>query len=214
MTRIRILVADDHSMLCEALSSLLGREPDMEVVGVAHDGPETVALTEKLRPDIAIVDLSMPHSGLDAIRDIRDKAPDTKTLALTMHDSSNHRRAVLAAGGSGYVAKRETTGELLHAIREVHAGRNYLGELPEPEPEEPMSSSEDEMRPHELSFREQEVLRLLALGHTNKEISEKLGLAKKTIDTFRARIHKKLQIRGRAQLVSYALRHGILAEGA
>ena len=214
MSAIRILLADDHSMLCEALSTLIERESDMQVVGVAHDGTETVKMTAELRPDIAIVDLSMPHSGLDAIRSIRRDVPETKTLALTMHDSVNHRKAVLNAGGFGYVVKRETTGELLHAIREVHAGREYVGEVSDTSPEatEPVSSTQPP--PRQLSFREQEVLRLLALGHTNKEISEKLGLAKKTIDTFRARILKKLNLRGRAQLVRYAIRHGILAEGA
>jgi two-component system response regulator NreC len=188
----------------------------MEVVGVAHDGTETVQLTEKLRPDVAIVDLSMPHSGLDAIRDIRKNVPETRTLALTMHDSASHRKAVLSAGGFGYVAKRETTDELLHAIREVHAGRAYLGDVTEePATHTTKASSDKQPAPGEsLSFRELEVLRLLALGHTNREISEKLALSKKTIDTFRARILKKLNLRGRAQLVRYAIRHGILNESA
>ena len=215
MSAIRILLADDHSMLCEALSSLIGSEPDMEIVGVAHDGTETVQLTQKLRPDVAIVDLSMPHSGLDAIRDIRRNVPQTKTLALTMHDSATHRTAVVSAGGFGYVAKRETTEELLHAIREVHAGRAYLGEVTEEPPPKPSKKgSANQAGPSELSVRELTVLRLLALGHTNREISEKLGLQKKTIDTFRARILKKLNLRGRAQLVRYAIRHGILDESA
>lgn len=214
MGKIRVLIADDHAVLREGLASLINAQPDMEVVAQASDGLEAVALAEQSRPDVAIVDITMPRcGGIQAIEQLREVSPDTRSLVLTMYDDPTHLRAVLAAGGIGYIVKRSAGKQLLTGIREVSSGRSFINvalspgalhELIEAGPGGPP----DKRIP--LSRRELEVLRLLAHGFTNKQIAERLNVSKKTIDTYRVRVAEKLSLKTRAEMVRYALDRGLL----
>jgi DNA-binding NarL/FixJ family response regulator len=213
MGRIRILIADDHAVLRTGLRMLIGSQRDLEVVGEASDGDEAVRKAAALRPDVALVDISMPGSGgIKAIERIRQATPATRVLVLTMHDVPAYLRAALAAGAAGYVVKRAADSDLLAAIREVHRGRTVLdpalaarvvqGGLRRrgtagPSPTAP------------LSQREQEVLELVAQGYTNQQIADHLGLSVKTVETYRARLVEKLGLQSRAELVRYALDSGL-----
>ena len=214
MKRIRILIADDHAVLRAGLRRLIGEQPDMDVVGEAADGEEAVRRTRELRPDVALMDLTMPGlGGLKAIERIRQDCPETRVLVLTMHDVPAYLRSVLAAGGSGYVVKRAADSELLSAIRSVYRGRTVLdptlavqvvqsglGKRP------PVGGGA--AAPH-LSQREQEVLDLVAQGYTNQQIADRLGLSVKTVETYRARLVQKLGLRSRAELLRYAMDTGL-----
>jgi two-component system response regulator NreC len=213
--RIRILIADDHAVLRAGLRRLIGEQSDMDVVGEAADGEEAVRRTRELRPDVALMDLTMPGlGGLKAIERIRQDRPETRVLVLTMHDVPAYLRSVLAAGGSGYVVKRAADSELLSAIRSVHRGRTVLDPtlavqvvqsgLGKRTP----SSTAGSGAPH-LSQREQEVLDLVAQGYTNQQIADRLGLSVKTVETYRARLVQKLGLRSRAELLRYAMDTGL-----
>ena len=213
MARIRILLADDHAVLRTGLRMLISDHRDLEVVGEASDGDEAVRKAAILRPDVALVDISMPGTGgIKAIERIRQAAPATRVLVLTMHDVPAYLRAALAAGASGYVVKRAADSDLLAAIREVHRGRTVLDPslaarvvhgslrrrgLTGPTPTAP------------LSQREREVLELVAQGFTNQQIADHLGLSVKTVETYRARLVEKLGLQSRAELVRYALDSGL-----
>ena len=214
MARIRILLADDHAVLRTGLRMLISSQRDLEVVGEASDGDEAVRKATALRPDVALVDISMPGSGgIKAIERIRQAVPATRVLVLTMHDVPAYLRASLAAGASGYVVKRSADSDLLAAIRDVHRGRTVL---------DPSLSarathgtlrrrgSVDSTAPAALlSQREREVLELVAQGFTNQQIADHLGLSVKTVETYRARLVEKLGLQSRAELVRYALDSGL-----
>ncbi len=221
MERMRILLADDHAVLRAGLRMLINVQPDMEVVGEAGDGREAIEQVEKLRPDIVVLDLSMPDlGGLSALGVIKATAPKTKVLVLTMYDDEGYLREVLGAGGSGYVVKKAADMELLSAIRAVKRGEVYVhSSLTRPLVEEILecrvrgrSGASD--RFENLSDREKEVLRLLARGYTNQQIADTLFLSVKTIETYRARLMEKLELRTRAELVQYALEKGLLTLNA
>jgi len=214
MGRIRILIADDHAVLRTGLRMLIGSQRDLEVVGEASDGDEAVRKASALRPDIALVDISMPgSSGIKAIERIREAAPATRVLVLTMHDMPAYLRAALAAGASGYVVKRAADSALLAAIRDVHRGRTAL------DPALAASVVQSGLRRRgatggtpatpPLSQREREVLELVAQGYTNQQIADHLGLSVKTVETYRARLVEKLGLQSRAELVRYALDSGL-----
>ncbi len=221
--KIRVLIADDHAILRSGLRLLLEAQPDMEVVGEAGSAEEAVALEAGLRPDVVLMDLTLPArpggsgsgvAGLEAIRRIRAGRPEARVLALTMHDDEGYLRAVLEAGGVGYVLKQAADTELLSAIRAAYRGGTYLhpaharilveGLLRRGET---VGESDDYER---LSPREQEVLRLLALGYTNQQVADQLCLSVKTVETYRARLTEKLGLRSRADIVRYALQRGLL----
>jgi two-component system response regulator NreC len=210
---ITVLLADDHAMLRAGLKALISAEPDLQVVGEAGDGAEVVCLAARLRPDVVVMDLSMPvKDGLAATAEIAATLPDTRVLVLTMHAEEQYLLRVLEAGGSGYVLKRSADTELLAAIRAVHRGEAFLypsgmamllrayrrGDRPQP----PAGG--------QLSEREAEVLRLTAEGYSNSEIGQQLSLSAKTVDTYRQRITEKLGLHHRAELVRYALDSGLL----
>lgn len=218
MGKITVLLADDHAVLRAGLRMLINAQPDMEVVGEAADGREAIKAAECFRPDVLLLDLTMPGlGGLSALGVIREKAPGTKVLVLTMHDDEGYLRQVLRSGGSGYVVKRAADVELLSAIRAVKRGEVYIHSsmtkalvegVFDGRVEREAGSSD---RFDDLSEREKEVLRLLARGYTNQQIADTLFLSVKTIETYRARLMEKLQLRTRAELVHYALKRGLLA---
>jgi DNA-binding NarL/FixJ family response regulator len=222
MKPIRIVIADDHTVLRAGLKALLEAEPDIEVVGEAQDGVDCIGRAVELEPDVILMDINMPHcNGLEALTQINELCPNTKVLVLTMLDDVFYLRRVLASGGAGYVLKQAAGDELLSAIRTVQDGGVFLhphhalalaGNRADSSPTETDSLPQDEkqIRLRSLSEREAEVFRLVALGHSNGEIAELMFLSVKTIETYKARLMKKLGLSTRAELVRYALEVGVL----
>lgn len=217
--KIRLLVVDDHPVVRAGLRTLLGAQPDMEVVGEVADGEAAIASAIELEPDIIVMDITMGDmNGIRATREIRKHLPESKVLVLTMHDSEEYLRQMLEAGATGYVLKQAVDSELAVAIRAVQRGEVYLyssftkvllGDLATGE-EGPEGQSRDSF--DLLSQREREVLRLVALGYTNQQIADQLFLSVKTVETYRERVMSKLDLQSRAALVRYALRRGLLDE--
>ena len=216
MAKIRLLVADDHPVVRAGLRMLLAAQPDMEVVGEAVDGDAAVARALELEPDVVVMDLAMGGTdGLAATREIVNRLPHTKVVVLTMHDNEEYLRQALDAGATGYVLKEAVDTEIAVAIRVVQRGevflypsftRVLLGDLVQ------VGEADDrsEQDGYELlSEREKEVLRLVALGDTNREIAERLFLSVRTVETYRARLMEKLNLKSRGELVRYALRKGL-----
>ncbi len=211
--RIRILLADDHTVLRAGLRALLSAQGDLEVVGEASDGAEAIRLAQALHPDVVVMDIGMPGvNGIDATARIKRDLPGAKVLILSMHDDRGYLRQVLRAGASGYVLKKAADTELLAAIRAAARGEVFLDpslaktlveEVIEPTP------SQDETA---LSDREREVLRLIAHGHTNQQVADRLCIGVKSVETYKARLMEKLGLKGRAELVRYALQHGLLKD--
>jgi two-component system, NarL family, response regulator NreC len=211
---IHILLADDHAVLRSGLAALLNARPDMTVVGEAADGAELLSLAAELRPDLILLDLSMPRlGGLEALPLLRQKAAESRILILTMHDDESYLRQALKAGASGYVLKKAADVELITAIQAVMRGDVYVHPamtralLPDMPPD-PQATAGNCWQA--LSDREQDVLRLVALGHTSREIADQLSLSIKTVETYRARGMEKLGLTSRAALVRFALAQGLL----
>ena len=209
MPSIRVLIADDHAVLRSGLRMLLEAQSDMEVAGEAGDGTEVVRQARELRPDVVLMDLSMPgpHSG-EVIRQVLRACPKTRVLVLTMHDDPAYLASATLAGAVGYVVKKVADSELLLAIRAVHAGRTFV-DLTQTSSDLAQSATKRAL-PKELSRREREVLRLLAQGHSNQEIAEQIHVSVKTVETYRTRLRDKLGLRGRADLYRFAVESGIL----
>jgi two-component system, NarL family, response regulator NreC len=220
-SKIRVLIVDDHAIVRAGLRLLISGQEDMTVVGEAGSTQDGIDAAERLSPDVALIDLSLPgEGGIEAIRQLRRTRPRVRTVALTMHDDPAYLRSVLSAGGSGYVVKRAADSELLAAIRTVREGRSFVSpmlaeaelfEMPAPTP--PLSG-EAEASLARLSARERQVLVLLAHGHTHAEMAEQLGISVKTVETHRARLSEKLGIKSRADLVRLALDAGLLGNRA
>ena len=219
MKPIRILLADDHAVLRAGLKSLLNAEPDMQVVGEAEDGLSCLRQVLLLRPDVILLVINMPRAnGLETLKTVREQAPESRVLVLTMHDDLGYLRQVLAYGGAGYVLKQAASEELLSAIRAVHRGGVYLHpshaqallQDPSAQAQPAPARSEQEERYSTLSEREAQIFKLVALGHRNSEIAEMLHLSVKTVETYKARLMQKLGLRSRAALVRYALELGLL----
>jgi two-component system response regulator NreC len=214
VTRIKVLIADDHSVLRSGLRLLLGAQSDIDVVGEAADGVDVSAKARELRPDIVLLDLSMPGppSG-DVIREILRTSPKTRVLVLTMHDDAAYLRSAMSAGASGYLVKKAADSELMSAIRAVHAGRTFV-DLTETAGLRPLSLpgkiGGQWQPPKKLSRREREVLKLLAQGHSNQQVADKIRLSVKTVETYRTRLSEKLGLKGRAELYRFAAESGIL----
>lgn len=206
MNRVRVLIADDHALVRSALKSLLEAQPDLEVIGEADDGAMALECCRRLAPDVVIMDLAMPgRGGINATEDLRREIPGIKVLVLTMHDDEAYLRLARLAGAAGFVLKKSLATELIRAIRAVAAGQNYFP-LAETAPPPRFRGSLLER----ITEREREVLALIALGHTTAEISVKLRISEKTVESHRAHIIEKLGLRSRAELVRFALEHGLL----
>jgi len=212
---VRIVLADDHTILREGLRALLSADPDFEIIGEAGDGREAVRCVEKLGPDLLLMDLSMPRmSGMDAISEIKRRYPETKIIALTVHKTEEYLLSTLQAGVDGYVLKDATHEELVMAIHNVMAGKRYLSPgISEKVIEGYLDGKEDSLAAsswQKLSQREREVLKLIAEGYKNKEIAEDLCISLKTVEKHRANLMKKLDLHNAAVLTVYAVEKGLV----
>ncbi len=207
---MKILIADDHGIVRSGVKLLLDRQPDMEVVAEAEDGVDALEQAVRLKPDIAVLDVSMPRmTGLQATHEIKRQSPDTQVLILSMHDDERYLFEALRAGASGYVLKRAADKDLVDAVRAASRGEPFLTSNAQ------QALIRDfiergEAATDELSPREQEVVKLIAEAHTNKEIAEILHLSEKTVESHRGRVLQKLGMRDRVELVRYAIRRGLV----
>ncbi|WP_119718694.1 response regulator [Cognatilysobacter tabacisoli] len=210
---IRVLIADDHTLVRESLVSLLQQDGDVQVVAQASDGLETVEKAIATRPDIVVTDISMPRlNGIEVVRRLKEALPDTRVLVLTMHQEDEYVLQAVRVGASGYLVKDSAASELLAAVRSLRAGRGYFGPQASKALAEQMQHPEREVGdPYgSLTAREREVFHLIAEGLTTKEIARKLDISVKTAENHRARVIDKLGVRNTAELVRYALRRGLL----
>ena len=210
---IRVLIVDDHAVVRSGLRLLLDQEPDIEAVGEAGTGREAVFQSRALKPDVILMDVVMPdQTGLEVLPSLLHERPGAKVLMLSMQDDPRYVREAFAAGASGYVLKEAADAEVVAAVREVARGGRYVN--PELGARLVAADTDAQRRAEEdpLSDREREVLRLLALGHTNQEIAKELYISVRTAETHRAHIMQKLRLQSRAELVRYALAQGLLDE--
>jgi DNA-binding NarL/FixJ family response regulator len=214
MKKLRLLLVDDHAVVREGLRSLLGTDQRFEVVGEASDGLTAVNAAETLHPDVVVMDVSMPGlNGAQLARKLKENAPQTKTLALTVHEEGGYLRSLMDAGASGYVLKRSATSELLRAIEVVGEGGTYLDSSIAGQLVSKLGHRRLTVAPSSaLSEREREVVRYVAHGYSNKEIAAKLDVSVKTVETYRYRATEKLGLHSRADLVRYAMDQGWLSE--
>ena len=211
----RVLLVDDHTLFREGIRALLSASSDIEVVGEAENGKTAIELTEKLSPDVVIMDLVMPvMDGIEAAQHISGQHPEIKILILSMYDDDDHVRQILKAGASGYVLKRSASDDLLRAIREVDAGGSALHPTVAAKLLKDYARNAKALNHRdtgsELTARESQVLKLIAEGNTNQQVADQLGLGRKTVDTHRTNIMRKLDIHDVTELVKYALRRGMI----
>lgn len=216
MGKLRILLADDHQVLLDSLKLLINAQPDMEVIAEVSDGLNAWQQAKEHRPDVVIMDVSMPHmDGAKATERLKGECPEVNVLALTAHDDRGHINRLIQAGASGYLLKVAAATELISAIRKVAAGEVYLdttlaGKVISSYMRK--QSLKGETRGSSLTEREEEVLRLVARGYVNKEISARLGISVKTVETHKSRSMEKLDCKNRADVVRYALQKSWLQE--
>ncbi|HUY79777.1 MAG TPA: response regulator transcription factor [Ktedonobacterales bacterium] len=216
-TRIRVLLADDHTILRAGLRMMLNAQRDIEVIGEASDGRQAISEAQRLLPDVILMDITMPEcNGIEATRQVKRLLPETRVLVLTMHENEEYLFQMLRAGAAGYILKEAADTELITAIRIVYSGRFYLS----PSAQSMMvgdylqrvRSGEEHDSYSALTEREREILKLVAEGHTNNQIAERLFISPKTVDTHRTHIMDKLNLHSRAELVKYAMRRGLLED--
>ena len=213
---IRILIADDHTLVRSGLKLILAAQPDFELVGEAATGEESIARTKELVPDVLLLDIGMPGmNGVDAARVIRREVPEVRIVVLTMYDDEDYLQQFLQMGAAGYVMKQAADTELVSAIRAVQRGESFIHpsltrQLIQLYLKQSQSPPPAERKTAELSPRETEVLRLVALGYSAQQIASELGISVSTVETHRAHVSEKLGLHGRAQLVRYALNVGLL----
>jgi two-component system response regulator NreC len=211
---ISIMLADDHPVVRRGMQALLERERDFSIVGVAADGPEAVRLTERLKPDVLVLDLMMPGlSGLEALRILRERSPRTRIVILSMHSSNAFVAQALQNGAIGYVLKGCPEEDLVRAVKEAAAGRRFLSP---PVTEIAINAYIEQSKrgpfdPHEtLTPRQREVLQLAAEGKTNAEIAAQLNISQRTVENHRASLMQRLGLQNQSELIRHAIRHGLI----
>jgi DNA-binding NarL/FixJ family response regulator len=209
---IRVLLADDHSVVRDGLRRLVDGSGDMTVVAEAADGRDAIRKAREVAPDVSVVDISMPGvDGLEVVRQILSTHPNLRILILTMHEEEQYVVRAIGAGAKGYITKRAAAEQLLQAIRKVHSGGRYLGDSASEALAARLAKGGDAASLLDiLSDREIQVLRALALGRSNREIAEAYSLSIKTVDTYRSRLLKKLDLRNNAELTRFAIRNRIV----
>jgi DNA-binding NarL/FixJ family response regulator len=214
MAKIRVLIADDHALVRDGIKALLGLTPDIEVVGEAHDGREAIEQARKLKPDIVLMDIAMPGlGGIEATLELKRESPETRVLVLTQYDDVEYVRRFLKIGIAGYILKRMLGSELPAAIRSAARGGLVLdpeiaAEAVEITAEE--STKETDNQYDLLTDREKQVLRLVAMGQSNKEVAEALGISVKTAMSHREHLMEKLRLRNRTDLIKFAIKKGVI----
>ncbi|MCL4535531.1 MAG: response regulator transcription factor [Bacteroidetes bacterium] len=217
MGKIRVLIVDDHAILREGIRALLALYSDIEVIGEASDGLEAINETRQLSPDIVLMDIAMPGlGGLEATLEIHKQSPNSRVVILTQHDDTEYIFPILKAGAAGYILKKAVGTELVAAIRAVHQGGSFLYPSVATAVIEGYIQKGEEVEPSydRLSDREKQVLRLIAEGHSNREIAEMLSVSVKTVIAHRANLMEKLDIHNRTELVKYAIRKGLIEVGS
>jgi two-component system response regulator NreC len=215
--KIRILLADDHTILRAGLRMMLNAQSDMEVIGEAQDGRQALQEVQRLQPDVVLMDITMPDlNGIEATRQIKRIQPDVKILVLTMHEHDEYVFQALRAGASGYMLKEALDTELITAIHVIKSGQFYLSPTAQSvvvgDYLQRVHTGEERDSYSSLTEREREILKLVAEGHTNNQIAELLVISPKTVDTHRTHIMDKLNLHSRAELVKYAMRRGLLED--
>jgi DNA-binding NarL/FixJ family response regulator len=207
------MLADDHAVVRDGLRALLEAGNDLQVVAVAGNGREAVAEALRLRPDIVIMDIAMPElDGVEATRRIVERCPETRVLILSMYLSAEHIYRALQAGAQGYVLKESAGEEVVDAIRALRAGKRYLSHrITETVIDDYLREGTNVSPLDSLSLRERDVLQLVVEGRTNAAIAQALSLSPKTVETYRARIMKKLKVKDTVELVKFSMRHGLIS---
>lgn len=216
MKKLRVFLAEDQTILRHSLKSLIENQPDLQVVGEAEDGESALRQVQVLRPDIVVMDVTMPRmDGVEATLAIKQACPEVAVLVLTVHENKNQIQRVLQAGASGYIVKRSAAEELIQALRAVAAKGVYLDPIVTLKlvgtPKPPIQTANNHQA---LSEREAEVLRLIAFGYANKEIATQLNVSVKTVETFKTRSMEKLGLRSRVDIVRHAMDRGWLVPPA
>ncbi|MGH2478185.1 MAG: response regulator [Ktedonobacteraceae bacterium] len=214
---IHILLADDHTILRAGLKMMLNAQPDMEVIGEAHDGRQALHEALRLHPDVILMDITMPDmNGIEATRQVKKQLPDVKVLILTMHENDEYVFQALRAGASGYLLKEAADTDLINALHVIQSGNFYLSPTAQSvmvgDYLQRVHAGEEKDSYSSLTEREREILKLVAEGFTNNQIAERLVISPKTVDTHRTHIMDKLNLHSRAELVKYAMRRGLLED--
>ena len=209
---IKVLLADDHSIVRAGLRRIVEESGDMEVIAEAADGREAIRLVRETAPDVAVIDISMPGlDGLEVVSRLRGHCPDLPILILTMHEEGQYVVRAIQAGAMGYMTKQSAPEQLLKAIRKIHAGSRYLTDEAAETLALRIAKGTGEQSPLDsLSMRELQVLRRLAMGHTNREIASAYSISIKTVDTYRSRLLKKLDLRNNAELSRFAIQNRLI----
>jgi len=214
MNKIRVLLAEDHTIVRKGLRSLLDAETDIEIVGEAEDGQQAIELVQRLLPDVVLMDITMPIlNGLEATRQIKKLFPQVKVVVLTVHSTEEYIFQILRAGASGYVVKQAAVSELVQAIQAVYRGASFLSPSISHQVVEEYGRRAEAMenKLNRLTDREREVLQLIAEGRTHREIAQLLHVTVKTVEAHRAHLTDKLNLRSTAELTRYALRKGMIS---
>ena len=213
MSKIRILLADDHQIVRQGMKALLNSQPDMEVVGEASDGFELVGMVEKLNPNVIITDIAMPNmNGIEATKQIKKRNPNTQVIILSMHSSSSYVIGALRSGALGFLLKNDDYSEVVQAIQSVSEGRRYMSSQVSNLILDTFLDTGGFSNPveHELTEREREVLQLIAEGNTSQQIADKLQISIRTAEKHRANLRAKLGANSQADLIHYAIQTGIV----
>ena len=214
--KIRVLVADDHAIIREGLRVMLGNQPDMEVVGIAANGREAIRLVDEHEPDVVVMDLSMPElNGIEAMQQMLPRHPHLQVVVLSIHGTKPYVSRALKAGARGYLIKETAGLEMVEAVRAVQRGERYLSQrvadlLTEVSVQK-LEALNDASPLEALSWREREILQLVAEGRTSQEIAERLSISPKTVDTYRSRLMHKIGVEDVAGLVKFAIQHGVIS---